>query len=305
MYNEPILHSSQLLSGAGGGILQAMLASIVTIPVVDDDTFVIKGRSGDGTYVTETWTFKSSRAAAFQVAIGADAAAAQTNLIAAIVADSQLWSAVATTQLGRFFAAAYATQFMIYRKSPPSGSPNEDRIYGAQTTATGIKVVSFTEGGYTTAFSTEANIPATDPGAKRFGFGRVAGPNEGAHWANGRLYTWDPACSKWTTPDTTLNLAGGDMSSSLTSPPISLNGCRHLSITLHADSATHVGTVAVQTSDDGSNWNAETLSSTPTAASGSAFDARIELETSAAYARVVYTASSGAGTLTGTYTLKE
>lgn len=102
-----------------------------------------------------------------------------------------------------------------------------------------------------------------------------------------------------------LNLGNGDMSGNITSAAIALGGSRHLSITLHAASATHVGTVAVQTSDDGTNWNAETLSSTPTAASGSAFDARIDLETTAAFARIIYTAGSGAGTLTGTYTLKE
>lgn len=199
MYNEPILHSNQLLPGSNGGILQAMLASIVTIPIVNDDTFIIKGRSGAGTYVTETFTFKTARAAAFEVAIGATAATAQTNLIAAIVADSQLWSAVATTALGQFFAAAYATQFMVYRKSPPSGSPNEDRIYGVQTTAAGIKVVSFTEGGYTTAFSTEASIPATDPGAKRFGFGRVSGPSEGSHRClnDNTIYEWNNGSSVW------------------------------------------------------------------------------------------------------------
>ncbi len=102
-----------------------------------------------------------------------------------------------------------------------------------------------------------------------------------------------------------VNLGTGDMSSTITSGTISLGSARHLSITLHAASATHVGTVAVQTSDDGTNWNAETLSSVPTAASGSAFDARCDIETAAAYARVVYTAGSGAGTLTGTFTLKE
>lgn len=98
----------------------------------------------------------------------------------------------------------------------------------------------------------------------------------------------------------------GDMATTITSSSIALGGCTRLSVTLHADSATHVGTVALQTSDDGSNWNAETLSPTPDAASsGSAFDARLEVETAAAYARIVYTAGSGIGTLTGTYTLKE
>ena len=171
---EVVLHINQLLSGTAGrpgtgGLLQAELASIVTIPVVNDDTFIIT----DGT-TTETFTFKTTDAAAFQVAIGASAATAQTNLIAAINEDSKLWSAVATVNLGRFFAAAYATQFIVYRKipAPEPSAAAADRIYGNQTTAAGIKVVSFSEVGYSTASATEASIPATDPGAKRFGPGR-------------------------------------------------------------------------------------------------------------------------------------
>jgi len=94
------------------------------------------------------------------------------------------------------------------------------------------------------------------------------------------------------------------MDETLTSAAIDTKGCSRISLQLHAASATHVGTVAVQVSDDGTNWNPVTLSSTPTAASGSAFDATIDLDIAAKQFRVVYTFTSGTGTLTGSATLK-
>jgi len=89
----------------------------------------------------------------------------------------------------------------------------------------------------------------------------------------------------------------GDMSASITSSTFDCSSTDAVSIQLHAASATHVGTVAVQGSIDGTNWNAITLDSTPTAASGSAFDALIELAVAFKYLRVVYTFGSGAGSL--------
>lgn len=95
------------------------------------------------------------------------------------------------------------------------------------------------------------------------------------------------------------------MDENLTSNTIELQGEELLSVTLHAASSTHVGTVHVDCSDDGANWNEETLSSAPAAASGSALDARIEIETAARFVRVRYTYTSGTGTLTGSFTAKE
>ena len=165
-HREVVLHVNQLLSGSSGGVLQAIAAYIATIPIVNDDTFVLT----DGV-TTETWTFVTTRTVAQQVAIGATAATAQTALVAAINADSALWSAVETKSLGRFFAAAPDAQFIVYRKAPPS-IPALDRAYGHQTTAAGIKVLAFSQAGYSSASATESSIPAADPAAKTFGFGR-------------------------------------------------------------------------------------------------------------------------------------
>jgi len=88
------------------------------------------------------------------------------------------------------------------------------------------------------------------------------------------------------------------MAANITSTTLDMEGKTECSIELHAASSTHVGTVAVQGSNSGSNWNAITLDSVPTAANGAAFDALVLLDNvSFRYLRVVYTASSGAGTL--------
>lgn len=99
----------------------------------------------------------------------------------------------------------------------------------------------------------------------------------------------------------------GDMSSSLTSQWINCEGFEVISATFHAASATHVGTMSVELTDhpDGTWYNTETVSPTPTAASGSAFDHRISVTVGGALkVRFKYAASSGAGTLNGKYTLK-
>jgi len=105
-----------------------------------------------------------------------------------------------------------------------------------------------------------------------------------------------------------IDFGAGDMSGNVTSEVIELGTAGHLSATLHAASATHVGTIAVDTTDTpavAASWHAETLPTTPAAVSGSAFDTRIEISTAAAYARIRYVFGSGVGTLSGNYTLKE
>lgn len=193
--HEPILNSCQLLAGVAGGLLQAMTAYIAVQPNAATDTFVIT----DGV-VTETWTFKAARVAPFDVAIGADAAAAQTNLIAAIVADSTLWSALAVDGLGQFFAGKPASQFIVYRKAV---STNNDRIYGLQTNPAGIKVVAFSSAGYSLQNATESNIPDADPGAKRFGFGRAVSSLSFSekHYATeeGLTYVYNSSTYSWNT----------------------------------------------------------------------------------------------------------
>lgn len=161
---EVILHSEQLLPGASGGVLQAILGSVGTLPTVDDDSFSIT----DGA-ATHTWTFKAARGGENEVAIGDSAAETQTNLVAAIVADSALWTAVETNYLGRFFATNPSKQMLIHRRAI---SGNNDRVFADLTTANAIKIVSFNIGGYGRQDSTEANAPATDPAVKTFGFER-------------------------------------------------------------------------------------------------------------------------------------
>lgn len=166
--NEVVLHVNQLLSsGSLSGVLQGISGYVATIPTANSDTFILTNG-----VVTETWTFKAARTGAFEVAIGATAATAQTNLVAAIVADSTLWTALVTTNLGMFFVANPSSQFIIYRKAVPN-SNSDDRIYGNQTVAAGIKIINFSQLGYSLAGATEVNIPAVDPGDKTFGFGRA------------------------------------------------------------------------------------------------------------------------------------
>jgi len=91
---------------------------------------------------------------------------------------------------------------------------------------------------------------------------------------------------------------GESMAANITSSTLDISDYETISLQLVAASSTHVGTVAVNISDDGTNWNAVTLDSTPTAASGSAFNATVQLsDIGARYLQVVYTAGSGAGTL--------
>jgi len=166
-WKEILLVAEQLLDGASGGVLQAILIAFDSQPTAND-TFIIT----DGT-TTETFTFKASESAAFDVAIGATAADTLANLIQAINDDSTLWSGVDTTGLDDYFASAYANQGVIYRTAVSS---NDDRVYGSSTTATQIKVVEFVTGGiddYSSGAGTEGNLPAADPSAKRFGFART------------------------------------------------------------------------------------------------------------------------------------
>jgi len=264
---EVILHVNQLLTGSSGGVLQAMAAYIATNPTADSDTFIIT----DGT-TTETWTFKASRSVAFEVAIGLSASATQTNLIAAIVADSTLWSAVATTNLGRFFAATPSAQFVVYRKAI---SMANDRIYGVQTAATGIKVISFGTYGYSTADATEENIPATDPAAKRFGFGRALtsltiGEKHRAvedsltyvfnKASNSWCFNWDMndlAIAQWPYPGTSVYLAIGGTSAELAAdlPPgkYLMKGTTDFTFIISASGG---GGTAVPETAPGIIWNA-------------------------------------------------
>lgn len=339
-HREVVLHSSQLLSGSLGGVLQAIAAYIATNPTADVDTFVIT----DGT-TTHAWTFKAARAVAFEVAIGVSAAATQTNLIAAIVADSSLWTAVATTGLGSYFAAAPAAQFFIHRRAVPT-SAGQDRVHGAQTVAAGIKVAAFGQAGYTTSDATEGNIPATDPGAKRFGFGRaldqLAASEEHRAVEQATTYAWNPAGQAWRQPagilpdllariptlgtqpaagsvsvtmasDTAKIADAVSMGADAYSSVITMAGRRHAHLQLESAAAgTRVGVVYVQVSDDGATyynkplWNVITGAYVAglTVSTLTALAEELEIETTAAFVRVFFDFTSGTGTLNAWATVK-
>ena len=194
-WKELLLAKEQVLDGAAGGVLQAMACYIATLPTATD-TFII-----DDGVAPETFTFKAALAIPFDVLIGIDAAATQANLITAINTDSLLWSAVATTGMDTYFAGLPAGQVVIYRKIV---SALPDRIYGVQTAPAGIKVVSFataTAQDYEVGSATEADIPAVDPAAKRFGFGRAIGAlvTNATHMISEDQteYTWDADDQVW------------------------------------------------------------------------------------------------------------
>lgn len=168
IFREALLVPEQLLNGSSGGTLQAIAAYVAaTLSTTPADTYTIT----DGT-VTETWTAVAAAPAAFQFIGGVSAAADQTALVAAIVANSTLWSAVETSKLDKYFAGVPSSQFVIYRKATSS---NADRVYGTLFAASSVKVSEFATGiqDYTTGAGIESDLPVVDPSAKRFGFGRT------------------------------------------------------------------------------------------------------------------------------------
>jgi hypothetical protein len=209
VWKELLLHRDQLLNGGSGGILQSILIALSANPTASN-TFVIT----DGT-TTETYTFVATETAAFEVAIGGSAAATLTNLIQAINDDSALWSAVGTTGLDAYFAAAYATQGVVYRTA---ASTANDRVYGTISPTTAIKVNEFVTAGYndyTNEAATESNLPSADPAAKRFGFGRLFASlttNETHLLAeNNAIYTWDSDDNLWQQVDSAAIVAGAGL----------------------------------------------------------------------------------------------
>ena len=210
-WKELLLASQQVLGGASGGVLQAMLIAFDGNPVATD-TFILT----DGT-TTETFTFQAGASAGFGVQVQGTAALTLAELVARINANSTLWSALDTTQLVNYFAGAYANQAVVYRTLV---SVAADRIHGVVTTATDIKVVEFATGDqdYAILSGTESNIPAADPAAKRFGFGRVEASlvtNE-THLAveNNGTYTWDDNDQLWRQTDVGAVDAGAGLAKS-------------------------------------------------------------------------------------------
>lgn len=207
-WKELVLHPNQLLNGGSGAVLQAILA-FIAIDLATGDTFVLE----DGT-VTETFTAVAAAPGVFEFISGASAAATQTNLVAAINADSTLWSAVETTGLDEYFAASPAGQFMVYRTA---SSANNDRVFGTIASAqSDIKVVEFATGqqDYQDVSGTEGDLPSSDPAAKRFGFGRAFAAltqNETHRVAeDNTAFTWDADDDTWQNVDTSTGPTEGD-----------------------------------------------------------------------------------------------
>ena len=198
IWREAVLVKEQLLNGSSGGILQAGLYYLAA-NLAAGDTFIIT----DGT-TTETWTAVAGAPAAFQFQVGASAADTQTNLVAALNADSTLRSAIETSGLDDYFAGAPGTQFVAYRTVVPAGGSADDRVYGVIAGGqAGVKVVEFATGDqdYTSAAGTESDLPALDPAAKRFGFGRQFSDliSVETHFAveDNSQWTWDEDDDQW------------------------------------------------------------------------------------------------------------
>ena len=207
-WKELILHQNQLLNGGTGAVLQALLATIA-VNLAAGDTFILT----DGT-VTETFTAVGAAPGAFEFLVGGSAAATQTNLVAAINADSTLWSAVESTGLDDYFAAAPAGQFVVYRTA---SSANADRVFGTIASAqSDIKVIEFATGqqDYQDVNGIESDLPSSDPAAKRFGFGRTFADltqNETHRIAeDNNAFTWDADDNNWQNVDTNSAPLEGD-----------------------------------------------------------------------------------------------
>ncbi|HUV47785.1 MAG TPA: hypothetical protein VMX11_02305, partial [Actinomycetes bacterium] len=207
-WKELVLAPEQLLNGGSGGILQGLLVGLDAIGTAAD-TFILT----DGT-TTETWTAVAGAPAAFQYQIGGSAAVTLANLVAAINADSTLWSAVQTTGLDAYFSATNDPQFVVYRTLVSAAA---DRAYGVLNTQADIQVVAFAAGDqdYRESSGTQTALPSTDPATKTFGFGRaLADPIQtgDTHRVadDNTAYTWDGDDLLWQNTDTGTAVAEGN-----------------------------------------------------------------------------------------------
>jgi|GEM_PF-4761564 len=95
----------------------------------------------------------------------------------------------------------------------------------------------------------------------------------------------------------------GDMSASITGKSMNIEGATVVGVQLTSASATHVGTVAIQMSNDGTNW---TTVESFTVAASTVLDQWFDLvEVGGRSLRAIYTRTSGNGTLNVTACRKE
>lgn len=212
VWKELVLDAAQLVDGATGGVVPALLVAFANAPI-DGDTFILD----DGT-VAETFTFRDTPGGAFDVQTDVSAAVSLANLVAAIVADSAVYGAQDTSGLDNYFSPAQTAQAVIYTLA---SSITAHRAYGVWATQADCRVVEFATGvqNYQGSSGTESALPAADPGIKTFGFGRDVASlvtNETHSVAeNQNSYTWDSDDQAW-------NQTGGGASSQL--PTITLAG---------------------------------------------------------------------------------
>jgi len=211
-WRETLLVQDQLVNGAAGGISPAILLSVTGLPTATDTLTIEDG------VAPETYTFVAGAPGAFEIQIGGTVAACMDNIVTSLTANSLLWEGVVTAELDPFFAAPTAVQLVICRQLAQATAANTDRIFATLTGAGAIQVVEFAtalESDYELTAGTEAAIPAADPAARRFGFGRAFAAladserhalleiNEGFMWeADGQ--TWRRSM----VPDVAANLTG-------------------------------------------------------------------------------------------------
>lgn len=187
-FKELLLSCAQLDS-VTDAISRAVPFWVVSNPADSDVLNISDGVS------TETFTFLTTPAAAFDVLLGATPADTMTNLVDRINADSIDWSAVLSSELSQLNAQVV----VIYRKNQ-SLSLTDDRIFGTFTTpADALHVDYGLELDYSS--SVALAVPAADPGVLNFGLGRTNAeliPNQ-THICRDEdtLYTWDSDSNVW------------------------------------------------------------------------------------------------------------
>lgn len=204
IWREALLIPQQLVNGASGGISQAILGRFASAIAVGN--FIV---ISDGTTV-ETFTAVAAAPGAFQFVGGVSAAADQAAFLASVNTYSTLWRGLATSGLDTYFAGAPTSQFVLYRLVPVATTV-PDRVYGTLTSASAVRIVEFATGlqDYTNAAGTESNLPAADPTAKRFGFGRLEADliTVETHFVveDTTQWTWDDDDQTWRLTGSTIN----------------------------------------------------------------------------------------------------
>jgi hypothetical protein len=192
---EVVLHSNQFLSGTSGGVRGALLLYFPSNPSAG--TTIVLHRWDGAAEVTETYTFAAAKTAKFMVAIGGTSAISLTNFVAVVLGESDIWGAVETANLGRFYVANPTGQAVLYQKAPSNTAV--DTVYG--TAGATVRVCSFSLEGYSTVSATEGNLPGDLGHGAAFGLSRVRAcilASEEHRCAEDSLtYAWNKTGQAW------------------------------------------------------------------------------------------------------------